>query len=264
MVVQRTTDVVVVLPALRGLTNISAAADAAAKQPTEKVCAPDDSRPLLFRCTGLECLLDLTEGPTGNDGWPCVFGADGIGLLSYTAGASPNRCARVDLIAEDVADARLEPSLSAVRDSAAVEFHADFLESVAAQRHAEHLFDDSGGRGINFQRRVLAIAVLDLDPVVPERSTTGQVVSTRGSLPHAPSHLLGKVFGVELVDALDDSFHEFAGRGVIGVLRNRNDADALAAEHGLECNGVLAFAREAGELPDENLLEGSVGSGRSV
>ena len=133
VVVQRTTDVVVVLSALRGLTNISAAADAAAKQPTEKVCAPDDSRPLLFRCTGLECLLDLTEGLTGNDGWPCVFGADGIGLLSYTAGASPNRCARVDLIAEDVADARLEPSLSAVRDAATVEFHADFLESVAAQ-----------------------------------------------------------------------------------------------------------------------------------
>ncbi len=37
-----------------------------------------------------------------------------------------------------------------------------------------------------------------------------------------------------------------------------DDTDAAAAEHRLEGNGVLAFAREAGELPDEDLLEGSV------
>ena len=34
---------------------------------------------------------------------------------------------------------------------------------------------------------------------------------------------------------------------------------ATPAEHGLEGDGVLALAGEAGELPDEDLLEGRVG-----
>ena len=35
--------------------------------------------------------------------------------------------------------------------------------------------------------------------------------------------------------------------------------NALAPEHGLEGDGVLALAGEAGELPDQNLPEGSIG-----
>ena len=39
---------------------------------------------------------------------------------------------------------------------------------------------------------------------------------------------------------------------------------ALAPEHGLEGDGVLAFACEPGELPDEDFLEGSLGLGGLV
>ena len=43
------------------------------------------------------------------------------------------------------------------------------------------------------------------------------------------------------------------------MLGDGDDADALLAEHGLEGDGVLALAGEAGELPDEDDLEGRVG-----
>ena len=42
------------------------------------------------------------------------------------------------------------------------------------------------------------------------------------------------------------------------MLGDGDDADAAAAEHRLEGDGVLAFAREARELPDEDLLKGSI------
>ncbi|MYD73104.1 MAG: hypothetical protein F4Y11_02230 [Chloroflexi bacterium] len=69
---------------------------------------------------------------------------------------------------------------------------------------------------------------------------------------------MGQVLGVELVDRLDDRLHQLAGRGVVGVLGDRGDADAAPPEHRLEGDGVLALAREAGELPDQDLLEGCV------
>ncbi|MCY3589388.1 MAG: hypothetical protein OXH40_11985 [Chloroflexi bacterium] len=39
------------------------------------------------------------------------------------------------------------------------------------------------------------------------------------------------------------------------MLGDRSDADAAPAQHRLEGDGVLALAREAGELPDQDLLE---------
>ena len=51
---------------------------------------------------------------------------------------------------------------------------------------------------------------------------------------------------------------------VVGLLGDRDDADALASEHGLEGDDVLALAGEPGELPDEDFLEWSVGFGSLV
>ena len=79
--------------------------------------------------------------------------------------------------------------------------------------------------------------------------------SGRG-LPHPPRDLLGKILAVELVHALDDGFEELAGGGVVGLLGDGDDADASPAEHGLEGDGVLPLAGEAGEFPDEDFLEG--------
>ena len=43
------------------------------------------------------------------------------------------------------------------------------------------------------------------------------------------------------------------------MLGDGDHPDALAPEHGLEGDGMLALSGEAGELPDQNLLERSVG-----
>ena len=48
--------------------------------------------------------------------------------------------------------------------------------------------------------------------------------------------------------------------GVVGVLGDGRDPDAPFAEHGLEGHGVFALAGESRKLPDENLLEGRVGT----
>ena len=86
----------------------------------------------------------------------------------------------------------------------------------------------------------------------------GDPETARGGLAHAPGDFLRKIFRVELVDALDDRLHELAGGGVVGVLGDGDDADAAPAQHGLEGDGVLALAREARALPDQDLLEGSI------
>ena len=52
---------------------------------------------------------------------------------------------------------------------------------------------------------------------------------------------------------------QLAGWGVVGVLGDGDDANSLAPQHGLEGHGVLPLAGEAGELPDQNLLERSIG-----
>ncbi|MDE2933852.1 MAG: hypothetical protein OXS47_08285 [Chloroflexota bacterium] len=44
------------------------------------------------------------------------------------------------------------------------------------------------------------------------------------------------------------------------MLGDGDDADTPPPEHRLEGDGVLTLARKAGELPDENLPEGSVGT----
>ena len=43
------------------------------------------------------------------------------------------------------------------------------------------------------------------------------------------------------------------------MLGDGDDPDALAPEHGLEGDGVLALAGEAGEFPDEDFPEGRLG-----
>ena len=72
-------------------------------------------------------------------------------------------------------------------------------------------------------------------------------------------NLLGKIFAVEFVHALDDALKKLAGGGVVGLLGDGDHPDALAPEHGLEGDGVLPLAGEPGELPDQNLPERSIG-----
>ena len=101
--------------------------------------------------------------------------------------------------------------------------------------------------------------VADLDSAVAEGGLGTQEEALGRRFPHSPDNLLGKILAVKLVHTLDDSLHQLAGGGVVGVFGDRHHPDALAPEHGLEGHGVLALAGEAGEFPDENYLEGGGG-----
>ena len=120
------------------------------------------------------------------------------------------------------------------------------------------------GIRVGLQGEALLRPVLHHHPVVAEGGVAGDPEAARGGLLHPSRDLLGQILAVELVYALDDGFHELACRRVIGVLGDRDDADSLAPEHGLEGDGVLPLAREAGEFPDQDLLEGSIGLGGRV
>ena len=68
-----------------------------------------------------------------------------------------------------------------------------------------------------------------------------------------------QILRVKFVHALDDGLKELACGGVVGLLGDGDDADAPPAKHGLEGDGVLPLSGEAGELPDQYLLEGGLG-----
>ena len=162
-------------------------------------------------------------------------------------------------------DAGLAPELPpGAKDALVVEGLGDVHHPVAGLAHVEDALDDAGRVRVGFQGGSLLGSVRHHDPVVAEGGVAGDPEASGCGLPHPPRDLLGQILRVELVHALDDGLHELAGGGVVGVLGDGDDPDALAPEHGLEGDGVLALAGEAGELPDQNLLERSVGLGGCV
>ena len=129
-----------------------------------------------------------------------------------------------------------------VGDTSLVEVAANLLEAIAAQHAVEDLAHNRSRGGVNLQRRALPRPVADLDAAVAERRAWPEEEPARGGLTHPSGHLLRQVLRIELVDALDDRLHELAGGGVVGVLGDGDDADAAAAQHRLEGDGVLALA----------------------
>ena len=151
-----------------------------------------------------------------------------------------------------------------IGDAVVVEGAGDLGNALPRCGEREDAFHDGGSVAVGLQPRALLRPVLDVDLVVAVGRAAGDPETARGGLAHAPGDFLRKIFRVELVDALDDRLHELAGRRVVGVLGDGDDADAAAAQHGLEGDGVLALAREARELPDQDLAKGSVGAGGLV
>ena len=119
-------------------------------------------------------------------------------------------------------------------------------------------------RRVRLQLGACLGSVLDVDLPVAEWGVCAHPEAARGGLAHPPADLLRKIFTIELIDAFDYRLHELARRRVVGVLCDGDDADALAPEHGLESDGVLALSGEAGEFPDEDFLEWRAGFGGFV
>ncbi len=147
------------------------------------------------------------------------------------------------------------PAPAPVGDAPLVQVAADLLEAGAPQRALEYLAHDRGGDRVDLERGTLPHTIADLHAPVAEGRPGREEEASRCGLAHPARDLLGQILRVELVDALDDGFHQLAGRGVVGVLGNGDDSDAAPAQHRLEGDGVLALASEAGELPDEDLFE---------
>ena len=152
----------------------------------------------------------------------------------------------------------------AAGDALCVEGLGDVEGAHALQGHVEHALDDGVRWRVRLQLGACLGSVLHGDLPVAERCVGAHPEASRGGLAHPPADLLRKIFTIELIDALDDGLHELAGRRVVGVLCDGDYADALAPEHGLECDGVLALSGEAREFPDEDFLEWRAGFARVV
>ncbi|MDE2669005.1 MAG: hypothetical protein OXI51_05050 [Chloroflexota bacterium] len=159
----------------------------------------------------------------------------------------------------------LHPATAVARgDALVVQGAHDVEHALAREDHVEDAAHHGVGGRVKLQLRALLRPVLHPHLLVPVGGVGGDPEAARGGLAHAARNLFREIGAVELVDALDDRLHELARGRVVGVLGDRDDAHAAAAQHRLEGDGVLALAREAGELPDEDLLERRIGRGGGI
>ncbi|MDE2682751.1 MAG: hypothetical protein OXI54_01190 [Chloroflexota bacterium] len=148
-------------------------------------------------------------------------------------------------------DAVLGPGpAGGVGDALVVEGAGDVQDALAGLGQVEDALDHGSGVRVKFQGGAFLGAVLDHQLAVAVGNTAGDPEAPGGGFAHPSINLFGKIFAVKFVHGLDDGFHELAGGGVVGVLGDGDDADALAPEHGLEGYGVLPLAGEPRKLPD--------------
>ncbi|MCY3888003.1 MAG: hypothetical protein OXG19_09960 [Chloroflexi bacterium] len=256
-------DVVRELAALGVLPGEGAATAAAAHDPAEQVRAADPPRVGEPWGTRAHERLHAAEECFGDDRREGVLDAHGRGAVAGVE--APQQRACVDDVGEEDVHAVLRPGPpGGVGDAVGVEGAGDLGDAVPGHGEGEDALHDGRGVGVGLQPGALLRAVLDVRLAVAVGRAAGDPEAARGGLAHAPRDLLGQVLRVELVDALDDRLHELTRGRVVGVLGDRRHADAAAAEHGLEGDGVLTLAGEAREFPDEDLLEGGVGGARLV
>ena len=179
--------------------------------------------------------------------------------------ASPYQCAGVGLVGENPVDGGLSPAAPLGAGQALfVQGLGDVQGAGSLQGQLEDAAHHAVGGWVQFQLGALLSPVLHLNLPVAIGGVGGDPEAPGGGFPHPPQDLLGKIFRVEFVHALDDGLHQLAGGGVVGVLGDGGDPDSPFAEHGLEGHGVLALAGEAGKFPDQNFLERGIGAASLV
>ena len=145
-----------------------------------------------------------------------------------------------------------------VGDALGVEGLRDVQDASARLGHVEDTLHHRSGCEVWFQCGALLGPVLHHELAVAVGHPAGDPEASGRRLPHPPPDLLGQIFRVELVHALDDGLHKLARGGVVGVLGDGDHADSLAPEHGLEGDGVLPLSGEPAEFPDQDFLEGGL------
>ncbi len=255
---QRVADVVGVLAALGLGCGHGLAAGLAPEQAAEQVGAGGAPGVDFPGCAGPQQLVDPAKLPLGDDGGVCVL--DAHGRRSVLGSGPPDQRAGVGFVEQHVVDGGLEPLLS---PGAGHPLGVQGLGHVEDAATLEHHVEDAAGHGVGgrvkLQLGALLHPVLDVDLPVAVGGVGGDPEAASRGFPHPPRDLLGQILTVELVHALDDGLKELARRGVVGLLGDGDDADTTPAQHGLEGDGVLPLAGEAGEFPDQNLLEGGLG-----
>ena len=223
-------------------------------QPAEQVGTGHPPGMRLPGSAGTQLLVHLAELGLGHDGGESLLHSDR--LLLVLGASAPEKCSGIGFVSEDDVDAVLGPGpAGGVGDALAVQGAGDVQDAPARFGHIEDALDHRGGVRVGLQGGALLGAVLDHQLAVAVGHPAGDPEAPGGSLPHPSPNFFGKIFAVEFVHGLDDSLHELAGGGVVGVLGDGDDADALPAEHGLEGHGVFTLAGESRKLPDENLAE---------
>ena len=239
------------------------AAGLALGQAAEQVGAGGAAGVHLLRSAGLHHPGDALELLFGDDGGEGVLDPHGLGLVPGLG--SPDQGAGVSLVGEHGVDGGLEPALAVGGgDALGVEGLHDVQVAAALEGQVEDAPGHGVGGRVQLQPGALLGPVLDVDLLVAVGRVGGDPEAARGGFAHPPDNLLGQIFAIELVHALDDGLHQLAGGGVVGVLGDGDEADTPLAEHGLEGDGVLPFAGEAREFPDQNLLERGLGPARLV
>ena len=254
----RLADVVGELPALGVLSAQRPVAGLALDESAEQVGACDSPRVGDLGCAGAHQAVDPAEAGLGDDGRKRLLHPHRLCLVLRLG--APDQRARVDLVLEDEVDGVLGPELACgAGDTLVVEGLSDGQHPLSGLCHVEDALDHGRRVRVEFQCGPLLRPILHHDPVVSVGLPAADPEAARGGLSHPPQDLLGEILAVELVHALDDSLKQLAGGGVVGLLGDGDDSDALAPEQGFEGDCVLALACEAGELPDQNLPERGVG-----
>jgi len=198
---------------------------------------------------GTQLLVHLAELGLGHDGGEGLLHPDRLALL--LRGGTPGQSAGIGLVAEDDVDAVFGPGpAGGVGDALVVEGAGDVQDAASGLGQVEDALNSGSGVGVKFQGGAFLGAVLDHELAVAVGNTAGDPEAPGGGFAHPSINLFGKIFAVKFVNAFDDGFHELAGGGVVGMLGDGDDADALPAEHGLEGYGVLPLAGESRKLPD--------------
>ena len=176
----------------------------------------------------MEALLHQVEGLAGHQRGPGILHPHRLLRFLVLALHAPDGGAGVGFVGQEVVDDVLLPAPSPVGDAPPVQLLADLLQPVAPPGTLEYFLHDGSGHRVYFKSGAVLHPVADLDSGIAEGRPGGQEVAPGRRLSHSPDNLLGKIFRVKFVHALDDGLHQLAGWGVVGVLGDGYDADALA------------------------------------